>query len=168
MAMVGLALAWRWLVPDLMVLRDTLIRLIRYGVVGLTLNFAGYMLYLGLTWAGSGPKTTMTMLYAVGAIAGYFGHRKLAFSYNGRVLSSAVRYGIAHLCGYGLNFLLLYILVDRLGYPHQVIQAGSILIVAAFLFFCFNFLVFPKAEAIKMPVGETRPSRISIERDVQR
>jgi len=134
-------------VTDLAVLRDTLTRLIRYGVIGLALNFSGYLLYLGLTWLGAGPKTTMTLLYAVGAVAGYFSHRKLAFSYGGSVVGSAIRYGVAHLCGYGLNFALLYILVDRLGYPHQVIQGLAIFMVAGFLFLCFNFVVFPQSRA---------------------
>lgn len=148
----------RWRVPRLTTLRETFVRLLRYGIVGLALNFAGYLLYLALTWLGAGPKTTMTVLYAVGAFMGYFSHRRLAFSYGGSLLGSALRYGIAHLCGYGLNLALLYILVDRLGYPHQVVQAGAIFIVAAFLFVCFNFLVFPQKGASSSGLLNSPPS----------
>lgn len=164
--MAGPALALRWPVTDFITLRDTLTRLMRYGMVGLALNFAGYLLYLALTWLGIGPKTTMTLLYAVGAVTGYFGHRKLAFSYGGSVLGSAARYCLAHLCGYGLNFALLYILVDRLNYPHQWIQAGAIFVVAAFLFICFNFLVFPSTRAATAQGGQARPSRGTAEGEV--
>lgn len=126
-------------------MKETLVRLVRYGLVGVTLNFAGYLVYLFITWLGAGPKTTMSALYFVGAIMGYFSHRRLAFSYRGGVYSSAVRYGLAHFCAYGLNFVLLYGLVDLMGYPHQIVQGVAIFIVAAFLFLCFNFVVFPQS-----------------------
>lgn len=129
---------------DRATMRATLVRLLRYGLVGVALNCAGYLIYLTLTWLGAGPKATMTALYVVGAVMGYFSHRRLAFSYRGGVYSSAVRYGLAHLCGYGLNFALLYGLVDLMGYPHQLVQAAAIFIVAGFLFVCFNFVVFPQ------------------------
>lgn len=119
------------------------VRLFRYGLVGIALNCAGYLVYLMLTGLGSGPKATMTVLYVVGMVMGYFGHRRLAFRYRGGVYSSAARYGLAHLCGYGLNFALLYVLVDRVGYPHQIVQGAAIFIVAGFLFLCFNFMIFP-------------------------
>lgn len=126
-------------------MRETLIRLLRYGLVGIALNCVGYLIYLIITWLGAGPKATMTALYIIGAVMGYFSHRRLAFSYRGGIHSSALRYGLAHVCGYGLNFTLLYVLVDLLGYPHQIVQAVAIFIVAGFLFLCFNYLVFPQA-----------------------
>jgi putative flippase GtrA len=126
-------------------MRETLIRLMRYGLVGMALNCAGYLIYLIITWLGADPKATMTALYVIGAVMGFFSHRRLSFSYRGGIYSSAPRYGLAHLCGYGLNFALLYVLVDLMGYPHQIIQAAAIFIVAGFLFLCFNFLVFPWA-----------------------
>ena len=127
-------------------MRDIFGRLVRYGLVGIATNAAGYLLYLLLTWIGLGPKTTMTILYAVGATAGYYGNRRLAFEYHGRISSSAMRYGVAHLCGYGLNFAVLYVLHDVLRYPHQIVQAVAILLVAGFLFLSFNFFVFPRQE----------------------
>lgn len=88
----------------------------------------------------------MTTLYIIGAVIGYFSHRRLSFNYRGGVYSSASRYGVVHLCGLGLNFILLYVFVDRIGYPHQVVQATSIFVVAGFLFVCFRFLVFPQIQ----------------------
>lgn len=131
-------------------MKATLVRLLRYGLVGVALNCAGYLIYLTITWLGAGPKTTMTALYVIGAVMGYFGHRRLAFSYRGGIYSSALRYGLAHLCGYGLNFVLLCTFVDGMGYPHQIVQGTAIFIVAGFLFLCFNFIVFPRSRAGKI------------------
>ncbi|MHA6646001.1 GtrA family protein [Mesorhizobium sp. A623] len=131
----------------------TLIRLIRYGLVGMALNLTGYVIYLVVTWLGPGPKTTMTTLYGIGALMGFFGHRRLAFDYHGGLYSSALRYTLAHLCGYGLNFGLLYLFVDILGYPHQIVQATAIFVVAGFLFLVFNFVVFPQSDGAAKQKG---------------
>ena len=131
------------------------IRLIRYGLVGLAVNLAGYLVYLLVTWVGVGPKMTVTALYGTGATLGYFGHRRLSFNHGGNMLASSLRYGIAHTCGYALNLLLLYVFVDELGYPHQLVQAAAIFVVAAFLFVCFNFLVFPQEQSMR--AGRSEP-----------
>jgi putative flippase GtrA len=126
---------------------DTLLRLLRYGAVGMAMNVAGYLVYLAITRAGAEPKATMSFLYFVGATLGYFGHRRLAFGFHGSYLSSAARYVLAHFAGYGLNLALLLVFVDRLEYPHQIVQGTAIFVVAAFLFVCFNYIVFPSARA---------------------
>lgn len=120
-------------------------RLVRYGLVGVVINVAGYLMYLLITWLGLGPKTTMSLLYGTGIALGYNGNRRFAFSYEGNYSASLVRYLFAHLCGYGLNFGLLHVFVDHLGYPHQIVQAIAIGIVAAFLFLSLNTFVFPRA-----------------------
>lgn len=117
-------------------------QLMRYGIVGFATNAAGYLLYLLVTWLGMGPKTTMTLLYVAGMLMGYYGNSRYAFSYDGNPYSGFVRYGLVHLCGYALNFSLLHVFVDRMGYPHQIVQAVAILVVAAFLFVGFRFFVF--------------------------
>jgi len=120
----------------------TLRLLVRYGLVGLAVNAAGYAVYLLATWLGAGPKSTMSALYVAGATAGYFGHRRWAFAYRGAVLSSMARYVLAHVLGYGLNFLMLAYFADRLGYPHQWVQAMAILVVTLFLFVAFRYFAF--------------------------
>lgn len=86
----------------------------------------------------------MTLLYVVGATIGFFGNRKWAFAHNGALLGSGARYFMAHVLGYLINFFMLFIFVDRLGYSHQWVQAGAIIVVAAFLFVVFKNFVFPK------------------------
>lgn len=84
----------------------------------------------------------MTLVYVVGASIGFVANRKWTFTHRGLFFSTALRYGLAHLSGYVLNFLILFTFVDRLGYAHQWVQAVAIIIVAAFLFIVFKYIVF--------------------------
>ncbi|MGC2165703.1 MAG: GtrA family protein, partial [Gallionella sp.] len=84
-------------------------------------------------------------LYLVGALIGFVGHRNWTFTHDGAVIGSGTRYFIAHLFGYSINYLLLFTLSDKLGYPHQWVQASAIIIVAVFLFVTFRYFVFPKS-----------------------
>jgi len=113
--------------------------------VGLLTNLAGYGVYLLLTWSWLEPKLAVTLLYPVGVIAGYFGHARYSFSYQGRAKSGMSRYLVAHAIGYGANVSLLYVFSDVLRYPHQAVQAAAIFIVAGILFLLFRFFVFPPA-----------------------
>lgn len=118
------------------------LRFIRYAVVGLATNLAGYMVYLLVTWLGVAPKSAMTVLYLVGASLGYIGNRKWAFRYSGSVLRSSLKYVAFHVGGYALNYLMLYLLADQLGFPHQLVQAVAVVTVAGYLFVAFNLFVF--------------------------
>lgn len=121
---------------------STVIQLIKYGAIGFATNSAGYLLYLIITYIGIPPVVAMTLLYALGATIGFFGNRKLTFSYEGSVIGSGIRYILTHLAGYALNLAILVIFVDRLGYPHKIVQAIAILCIAAFLFIMFKVFVF--------------------------
>ena len=117
-------------------------QLIRYGLVGVLSNAAIYFIYLLITYLGVEPKTAMTSVYIIGASIGFIGNRKWTFDHCGHPSRAALRYAVAHLFGYVLNFLLLFTFVDRLGYPHQWVQAIAIIIVAGFLFVIFKYYVF--------------------------
>ena len=119
-------------------------QLFRYGLVGVVSNLTIYFVYLLITYLGVEPKIAMTLVYILGASIGFIGHRKWSFSHHGDATSAAVRYIAAHLSGYLLNFLILTIFVDRLGYAHQVVQAVAIITVAGFLFIVFKYFVFPE------------------------
>jgi putative flippase GtrA len=124
--------------------RKSAIELFRYGLIGITINLAGYLVYLLVTHLGATPKITMSLLYAVGVIVGFWGNRKLTFAYQGSLLGAGIRYVIAHCFGYFINLTMLIIMVDNLGYPHQWVQAIAIFVVALFLFLAFKFFVFRK------------------------
>jgi putative flippase GtrA len=129
--------------------RNSLSQLFYYALVGIVSNFVGYMAYLSLTYLGTTPKITMTFLYAVGAAIGYIGNRNLTFEHKGNHLGSGIRYIMAHLVGYSINFTLLFVFVDRFGYAHQLVQGVAIFVVAAFLFAAFKFFVFTDLSAPK-------------------
>jgi putative flippase GtrA len=117
-------------------------QLLKYGIVGVASNAIGYLIYLGITYLGVAPLIAMTALYSVGAFVGFVGNRRLTFSHSGNALASGVRYVLAHIVGYFLNLSMLLIFVHHLGFPHQLVQAVAILVVAAFLFIAFKTFVF--------------------------
>lgn len=122
--------------------RGSLKSLFRYGLVGLVNNLLGFLAYLLLTYWGMDHKVAMTLLYMLGATIGFFGNRQWTFAHQGGILSSAFRYCVAHFCGYLMNLVLLVVFVDKLGYPHQWVQAAAIIIVAGFLYITFKLFVF--------------------------
>lgn len=121
--------------------------LFRYAIVGGATNLIGYLTYLFLTHLGSDPKVAMSCLYILGSLIGYFGNRNWTFEDSGRKLTSAFRYSIAHLLGYLINLTLLIFFVNKLGYPHQYVQAAAVVIVAAFLFVVFKIFVFQSTKS---------------------
>lgn len=120
---------------------------VKYGLVGIATNSIGYLTYLLITYFGVEPKFLITFMYPVGAAIGFFGNRQWAFAHKGALLSAGARYFFAHLCGYLINLFILLMFVDRLGYPHQWVQAMAIVIVAGFLFLAFKYFVFPSVES---------------------
>ena len=121
--------------------------------MGAASNAAGYLLYLLVTHLGLAPKVAMTFLYSVGATAGFIGNRALTFSYKGGTIGSGLRYLIAYAIGYFMNLAILIVFVDMFGYPHQLVQAAAVLVVAAFLFVALKFFVFRTTKA--RPVGDS-------------
>lgn len=116
---------------------------VRYVLVGLSSNLLGYLAYLALTlWWKVEPKLAMTVLYALACLIAFFGNRSWTFSYRGNMFWSALRYGTAHILGYLLNLLLLMVFADHLHYPHHLVQAAAVPVVAVFLFLLFRFFVF--------------------------
>lgn len=117
-------------------------QLIRYGLVGVGINATLYIFYLFLVFWGIEPKTSMSIVYVIGLGIGFYGHRKLTFFHTANFKHAIIRYLVAHLGGYALNFLILLALVDFMGYSHALVQAVSVFIVAAYLFFIFKYWVF--------------------------
>lgn len=126
-------------------MKRTLGQLIRYGVVGLTSNGIGFLLYLLLTWLGMGPKVAMSLLYVIGVVQTFFFNKHWSFSYGGKDRGAFIRYCQAYGLGYLINLAALVVLVDKLGYPHQIVQCALILLVAGMLFLLQKFWVFPAA-----------------------
>lgn len=117
-------------------------QIVRFGVVGLSQNLFLYLAYLGLTSLGADPKLVVTLLYPCGVALSFAGNKTFTFRSRAPVLASSLRFVGVHLIGYGLNVVILFFWVDKLGYPHQIVQIGAIFTVAAFLFVACKYLVF--------------------------
>lgn len=122
--------------------KNALRQMYSYVLIGVLINLAGYVLYLLLTYAGSTPKLTMTVLYSVSALISFFANRHFTFRHDGHIGVAGVRYLLAQLLGYLLNLLLLALFVDWLGFAHQIVQAAAIAVVAVFLFVLSRVFVF--------------------------
>jgi len=131
------------------------IQSLRFIIVGLTSNLILYLLYLALTTVGLGHKTAMTMLYLTGTLQTFMFNKRWTFSHQGHIRKSLLRYLAAYGVGYILNFALLYILVDRLGWPHALVQGLAVMIVAALLFLIQKYWVFSGNHNGFLQVGET-------------
>lgn len=124
-----------------------LAQMVRFGTLGALSNLLGYLLYLGITSVGVGPKVAMSLLYCVGAFINFVGSRNWVFSSDAKIRGASVRYVAAYAVGYLINYAILAIFVDRLGYPHAYVQAAAIVFVAWYLYLALKFLVFRKASS---------------------
>jgi len=123
-------------------MKKTFWQLVRFGAVGLLSNAIGYLLYLLMTAAGMGPKLAMTLLYILGVAQTFAFNRRWSFRHEGHFAPALIRYVVAYGSGYLLNFVVLWLCVDKLGYPHQIVQGLMVLTLAALLFVTQKFWVF--------------------------
>ncbi|AUB83522.1 GtrA family protein [Candidatus Thiodictyon syntrophicum] len=121
---------------------QTIGQFFRYGIVGVLSNAVGYLLYLGMTGVGIGPKVAMTLLYAIGVAQTFVFNKRWTFRHQGHLSIAFVRYIAAYGFGYFLNLFGLLLLVDHMGLPHQLVQGAMILTLAVMLFLAQKFWVF--------------------------
>jgi len=98
-------------------------QIFRFGLVGLSLNFTLYIAYLILTAFYLSPFNAVFLLYPVGVVVGFFAHRRFTFkvySQKWRIFDLS-NYVFLSVTGFFLNFLLLYVFFEKLGYPHQLV-----------------------------------------------
>lgn len=115
---------------------------IRFIMVGLASNLVLFVLYLLLTAFGMSPKLAMTVLYAMGAMQTFIFNKRWTFAHRGLSQASCLKYVAVSIFAYLLNLTALLVLVDDLGYPHQVVQAVMIICIALMLFLLQKFWVF--------------------------
>ncbi len=123
-------------------MRSTLGQLIRYGIVGIVSNALAYLLYLAITAVGIEHKIAMTLVYAMAVAQTFIFNKRWTFHHSGTHKIAFVRYCVSYALGYVVNLLVLYVLVDRLGYAHQIVQGIMIIGLAAMLFLLQKFWVF--------------------------
>lgn len=123
-------------------MRSTLGQLVRYGIVGVVSNAAGYLIYLAITAAGVGPKLAMSLVYVFGILQTFVLNKTWSFHFYGETALAFIRYGTIYALGYLINFLALLLFVDHLGLPHQGVMASLILFMAIFFFVGQKFWAF--------------------------
>lgn len=131
-------------------MKTTIGQLIRYGVVGVISNAIGYLLYLAITDAGMEPKLAMTLLYILGVAQTFLFNKRWSFRYGGVHGPVFVRYCVTYGLGYLINLLALFVLVDHLHYPHQIVQGVLVLSLAVMLFLLQKFWVFPSNNSFEV------------------
>jgi putative flippase GtrA len=119
-----------------------LVQFSKYALVGIASNVVLYIAYIGLTYIGMGHKLAMTLLYAAGVAQTFAVNRAWTFSHRGRYERTFIRYCLAYLFGYLTNLGALYLLVDLLRYPHQIVQGMMIILLAVMLFLIQRHWVF--------------------------
>ena len=125
--------------------------LIRFGVVGVAHNLLGYLVYLLITWLGTDPKVAVAILYPLGTAFSYFANRQWTFEHKGKVGQSMSRYIGMHVFGYTLNLLIIYVGVDVLAFPHQLVQLFAMGFLAVMFFVMSKLLVFrPEPEEARL------------------
>lgn len=115
---------------------------IRFAVIGVVSNLTLYALYIVLTWLGMGPKTAMSLLYITGSVGTYFFNHRWTFQMGNYDSGKLARYLAVYLSGYIINFGMLFIFVDSLGKPHQLVQGIMIIILACLTFLLLKYWVF--------------------------
>ena len=120
----------------------TMGELVRFGVVGVAHNLLGYLVYLLITWLGTDPKLAVAILYPIGTAISFFANRQWTFEDKGHVGHSMSRYLAMHAFGYALNILIIYVGVDHLQFPHQLVQLFAMGFLAVLFFLMSKFLIF--------------------------
>jgi putative flippase GtrA len=114
----------------------------RFAVVGVLSNLSLYGIYLLLTLATLQPQVAISIIYPGGALLAFLLNRYWTFAHRGDKRSALTRYVVVYAFGYIFNYLMLSTLVDDLGYPHEIVQACVILLLAVGFFLAQKFWVF--------------------------
>ena len=134
-------------------------QVLRFGVVGITMNALLYLSYLALVVLGLPYQVAMTASYIVGVVLGYTLQRRWTFRHRGPSSTSAVRYLVAYVGGYVLNLLGLYLLVEQAKFGPKVAQGAMILVVAVCLYLAQKSWVFRPLQSPAVGDGDGVASR---------
>jgi putative flippase GtrA len=117
-------------------------QLARYASVGVATNVASYLVYLWLTRLGLAPMAAATIAFAAAVAASFALNRNVTFRGRGDPGVSFCRYIVAYMVAYGADIGGLYVLVNLLGFPHEIAQLGLIVFIACGLFVAQKWWVF--------------------------
>jgi len=116
--------------------------LIRFGLVGLSVNAIGYLFYLGLLVIGITYPLAMPVSYTLTLFTGYLLHGAVTFKVDPRRRGSAMKFLVVQGSGFLLNLLLLWFLVDFVKFGPSIAQAICIVVIAMANFFVYRIWVY--------------------------
>lgn len=119
-------------------------KIFRFLVVGAVTNLIGYVIFLLVVASGVPVKTTVTALYGVGVLMGFFGHRQFTFTDTKKWWHSLLMYCIVSVGGFGINYAMIVVFVDNWHIHHAYVEFVAIGVVAAYMFIMNRFVVFKK------------------------
>ena len=114
----------------------------KYGSWGIFSNVGAYISYLILTYYGIDPKITVAIIAPIFILIGFFVARNYIFNSNVVIIGSVLKYIFLCIIGNLINILILYIFVDILLMPHQIIQAFAMLFVGLLFFISMKYFIF--------------------------
>ncbi|NYT63475.1 GtrA family protein [Alcaligenaceae bacterium] len=94
----------------------------RYIGSGAFNTLVGFAVIFATMWMGLSPFIANIVGYAVGFVLGFFLSKKIIFRSNGSFVGESVRYLIAFLSAYLLNFAVLHIVLDKFEFPAVLAQ----------------------------------------------
>ena len=124
---------------------------IRYAIVGLASNALAYGFYIVFTLFGLGPKLAMSVIYGISVLQTFIFNKRWTFGHRDAFGSAFIRYCISYGLGYVINMMVLIVMVDQYGYPHEIVQAATILSLAVMLFLLQKFWVFQSNDTQATP-----------------
>lgn len=117
-------------------------QIVRFGIVGLVSNAVLYGLYVLATGAGIQHTIAMTAVFLLGVAQTFVFNKRWSFAYHGSGSRSMLRYLVAYAGAYVINLSAMLLLVDVEGFPHRIVQAVMVVVVAIFLFLVQRLWVF--------------------------
>ncbi|MDA8952418.1 GtrA family protein [Pseudomonadales bacterium] len=118
--------------------------ILRYIVVGITVNLSGYLGYLLLTYWGAEPKLAITLMFASFLPLSFYWHNRFTFSRHNNAFKAKIHFVVLNVSVYLLNLALIYLLVDLLGFGHQWIQLLITFFMAVLVYVILKFFIFKK------------------------
>ena len=95
-------------------------RFVRYLVVGGATNILALAIYYAASLGVKlSPETALTIASGLCFLVSYAGNYLWSFRFKGAHARSLVRYALGYFASFLLQWFILHIAVDFLGYPHQ-------------------------------------------------
>lgn len=114
----------------------------KFAIVGVANNIIGYLIFVILSLSGTSAIPAMVVSYCTGMFISFFGNRSFTFGHQGRNREAILRFIVVNAVGLALNAAILWLFVDKIGFPQIPVQLLAIGCVAVFTFTLMRAWVF--------------------------